>query len=309
MMTGTGIEGSEIEKTGAAGPNPAAGPAAAVPAAQIGSDDDTTSPQPREGEFGTEFGTEDEIGIADQASRGATIGDQKSGETVVDAAPGAVRQSDSRPSLNGKARPGGAMVTVLALAAGAAAFAYGARSRARPAHRSSASIDPVASRAAPEITGASTMIAASPAELYRRWRNYERFEDVLPEVERVAPRDDDRISDWTLRGPAGTRHQLVSRIVEDEPGKRIAWEATGSPAAHKGEISFEKQPRGTLVRLQMELDPPLGRVGATASRLLGKPTGSDPRQVARKALKRMKQLVETGEIARSTADHRSVKWQ
>jgi uncharacterized membrane protein len=255
-----------------------------------------------------------DVGVADQFLEGDTVAEQRHGGSVFDAGDeggsAAGRGGDDRPA---GARPGPmALVTVLAVAVGAAAFAYGYRAspsrrgaptslRQKPGMRQKT--DPIARRDLPEITGATVTIAAKPADLYRRWRRYEDFDAFMPEVKSVTPRGgDDRVSDWTIEGPGGAPIQLVSRIVEDVPGRRIGWEAKGGVAAHSGVVTFEEAARGTQVRLQLKIDPPLGRIGAIAGSLLGKPTGTGPRQQARKALKRLKQLVETGEIARISPD-------
>jgi uncharacterized membrane protein len=62
-----------------------------------------------------------------------------------------------------------------------------------------------------------------------------------------------------------------------------------------GEVTFRDAPagRGTEVTVAMSNEIPLGAVGRTVAKLLG----DDPDQQARDALRRLKQVLEAGEIA------------
>jgi uncharacterized membrane protein len=51
--------------------------------------------------------------------------------------------------------------------------------------------------------------------------------------------------------------------------------------------------RGTVVYVHLEYVPPAGALGAAIARL----SGQSPQRLVREALPRMKQLLETGEIA------------
>ena len=61
-----------------------------------------------------------------------------------------------------------------------------------------------------------------------------------------------------------------------------------------GYVSFRPAPanRGTLVQTSMELRPSAGALGLAAARLFGK----DPSFLVRQDLRRLKALIETGEI-------------
>jgi uncharacterized membrane protein len=103
-------------------------------------------------------------------------------------------------------------------------------------------------------------------------------------------------SRWTIKGTAGKDVELVSRIVEDTPGQRIAWESEeGSDLDTAGVIEFEDAPpgRGTYVRFLMSYDPPGGAIGRGIAKLLQR----EPTVQARRDLRRFKQLMETGEVA------------
>jgi uncharacterized membrane protein len=64
---------------------------------------------------------------------------------------------------------------------------------------------------------------------------------------------------------------------------------------HMGEVSFRELPsgRGTEVRLRLDFTPPAGVIGGGLARVFD---GALETQL-RSELKRMKQLMETGEVA------------
>lgn len=153
----------------------------------------------------------------------------------------------------------------------------------------------------------STIQISRPAkELYDRWRSFEDFDAFMPDVVRVEKVGDGTESDWTVRGPGGQELEFHSRIIDDEPGRTIAWESDDQPASHKGRVSFREMGDKTEVRLELQLQPPAGALGAAVGRLLGKTTGTDPKQQADRALRQFKQLMERNSgSSRSTSGARA----
>lgn len=136
-------------------------------------------------------------------------------------------------------------------------------------------------------------------ELYAFWRDFRNlpsFAENVRDVEII----DDRRSQWTIAGPAGSDIDLVSDITEDRPGEYIAWtSAEGSDVDHQGWIEFRDNAfgRGTEVRVFISYDPPAGPIGKTIAKVMQR----EPRIQARRELRRFKQLMETGEISTSQA--------
>jgi len=101
-----------------------------------------------------------------------------------------------------------------------------------------------------------------------------------------------------LRAPFGREVVFDAEITADEPGRRIAWRAApGALIEHVGEIRFREAPpgRGTEVSLRLRFMPPGGAVSAAIGGLL-----DDAAEMKlRGDLKRFKQRVETGEVART----------
>jgi len=60
-------------------------------------------------------------------------------------------------------------------------------------------------------------------------------------------------------------------------------------------VRFQKGPggHGTYVRVTVNYNPPAGKLGATVAQLLG----GEPKQLIKEDLRRLKQIMEAGEIA------------
>ena len=144
------------------------------------------------------------------------------------------------------------------------------------------------------FVGRTVTIGRPRQELYEFWRGFERlpqFMDNIRKVERV----DEQRSRWTVKGPGGHDVEIVSRLVEDVPGSRLAWESDeGSDIDTAGAVEFTDAPpgRGTYVRFLMAYDPPGGVIGRGIAKLLQR----EPTIQARRDLRRFKQLMETGEV-------------
>lgn len=140
-------------------------------------------------------------------------------------------------------------------------------------------------------------ILASPDAIYGRWHDVTRLPEFMDHLEAVV-RVDVRRSHWTARGPAGTTVEWDAEITEEVSGERIAWRSIeGSSLENSGVVEIVPAPgdRGTEVHVSVQYAPPGGRVGSVVVKLLGE----DPTEQVADDLRRFKQLVETGEIARS----------
>ena len=100
---------------------------------------------------------------------------------------------------------------------------------------------------------------------------------------------------WTLGSAAGTA-RVVTRLVTDREGEELAWRSTpDSEVDAEGKVMFRDAPggRGTEVEAIVAWRPPWGIAGHWVARAFHR----DPRAQGRQDLKRLKMLVETGEIA------------
>lgn len=138
----------------------------------------------------------------------------------------------------------------------------------------------------------SIAINRSPQELYGFWRNLENLPAFMEHLRSVRNIDDKR-SHWIAAGPGGMDVEWDAEIVNDRPNEWIAWRSVGGDVENSGLVRFERGPHGTLVKVEMRYQPPGGVVGAAIAKLMGRA----PEQQIRKELRRLKQLLETGEIA------------
>jgi uncharacterized membrane protein len=105
-------------------------------------------------------------------------------------------------------------------------------------------------------------------------------------------------SHWVATAPAGTKVEWDAEITDDVAGQLIAWRSLpGSGVDNAGRVRFAPAPRGqgTEVHVELDYEPPAGAVGAFVAKLFGE----EPNQQLADDLRRFKQIVETGEIARS----------
>lgn len=136
----------------------------------------------------------------------------------------------------------------------------------------------------------SVTIAQPPAEVYALWRDVTQLAKALPDTVRV-----DAISDtesyWRLFRGALPPTEWTARIINDVPGRLIAWKTIGdADVVSAGSVRFTAalDGRGTTVHVRLQYSPPFGRVGAGLASAFG--NGADA--VVRQALQDIKQFLE-----------------
>ena len=140
----------------------------------------------------------------------------------------------------------------------------------------------------------SITIGATPAELYSFWRNFENLPRFMEDLESVTQLDGNR-SHWVAKGPAGTKVEWDAEIYNEKEGEMIAWRSLPeADITNAGSVHFEEAPggRGTYLKVVLNYNPP----GGKAAQLFAKLFGSEPGQMVESNLKRLKQLLEAGEI-------------
>ncbi|HYD94145.1 MAG TPA: SRPBCC family protein [Noviherbaspirillum sp.] len=151
----------------------------------------------------------------------------------------------------------------------------------------------------PTVTGdvlveKSISINRTPDECYRFWHDFESFPRFMKHLESVQLTGQNRMH-WKAKGPAGTSVEWDAELVEDVPGRELAWRSLpGSQVDNEGTVRFEPGigGRGAIVRVLMRYSPPGGLAGALAARLFAE----EPSQQIDEDLRRFKWLIETGEI-------------
>jgi uncharacterized membrane protein len=144
---------------------------------------------------------------------------------------------------------------------------------------------------------AATTINRRADEVYAAWRDLGRLPEFMAHLVSVEETGGGR-SRWVAAAPAGREVSWEAEIVEDVPGRRLAWRAVdGSTVPNRGAVTFTPARDGRVTEVVVELAyaPPAGALGHLVAQLLGE----EPRQQIRDDLRRFKQVVETGEIVRS----------
>lgn len=144
------------------------------------------------------------------------------------------------------------------------------------------------------VAQSSILVNCSPEEAYKFWRNFENFPLFMTRIEAVTVSSGGQ-STWIALGPMGSRIIWDAEIVSERENESIEWQSLpGSALMVDGSVRFEPAPagRGTLIKVEMRYRP---RAGATA-RVIAKMLGKYPNFVLRQDLRRLKALIETGEI-------------
>ena len=145
-------------------------------------------------------------------------------------------------------------------------------------------------------------INRQPDVVYGFWRSLENLPRFMKHLESVEVVGDGR-SRWRAKGPAGFKVEWEAEITYERPNERIAWQSLpGSTVPNRGSVRFDPAPgsRGTEVRVELFYEVPGGR----AAQLVGKLFGEEPEQQIDEDLRRLKQILEAGEIAVGRPEHR-----
>lgn len=146
----------------------------------------------------------------------------------------------------------------------------------------------------PTTVLAAVTIAAPRERVFRFWRNFGNLPKLMSHLEAVEIESATR-SCWKARGPGGVEVRWHSEIDKEREGELISWHTTeDADLPHRGQVLFKDAPgdRGTEVRLTLVYRPPAGQAGRAVARLFGMAPG----QQAREALRKLKYLLEVGEL-------------
>jgi uncharacterized membrane protein len=134
-------------------------------------------------------------------------------------------------------------------------------------------------------------------EIYAFWRQLENLPRVLTHLDNVNEFADGR-SHWIARGPADLGVEWDAEIINDIEDKLIAWRSLPhSDIVTAGSVNFRpvRDGRATELSVHLQYEPPAGRAGAFFARILGR----EPSQTIREDLRRLKQVMEAGEVPRT----------
>jgi uncharacterized membrane protein len=139
-------------------------------------------------------------------------------------------------------------------------------------------------------------IGAPPEQTYEFWSKADNLKRMIAGVADIQPSAAGTWN-WRFEGPVGTTLEWETEFLENEPGRLMHWQTKGNPVIeHHGRLEFRPAPadRGTEVTFTVSWKP-TGPVTQAVSGLglIGKAAGWH----ASEALRRAKQLLETGELS------------
>jgi uncharacterized membrane protein len=147
-----------------------------------------------------------------------------------------------------------------------------------------------------ELT-ATTTVRKPASEVYPFWRDLENLPTFMAHLEQVRTTGD-RTSHWSAGAPFGKNVEWDAEIIEETPGEKIAWRSIGNAdVPNAGTVFFVPAPDGvsTEVNVVLVYDIPGGAVGKAVAKYFGE----EPHQQLDDDLRRLKQVLETGEVVRS----------
>jgi uncharacterized membrane protein len=134
-----------------------------------------------------------------------------------------------------------------------------------------------------------------PEEVYAFFRKLSQlplFMDYLESVREI----DDRRSHWVAKLPIGSV-SWTAEITDDRPGRLIAWQSVErTPINTRGQVTFTRTPGRNMTEVRVEMQ--LGFLGTGPSAVLAR---FFTRPQIKGDLRRLKQVMETGEVLYSDA--------
>jgi uncharacterized membrane protein len=140
----------------------------------------------------------------------------------------------------------------------------------------------------PQRVEGSIEVEAPVQEVYEYWRNLENLPQFMTNVEEVRSTGPDT-THWRVKGPLGASLEFDARTTQDEPNEALGWNTQNGQVETSGQVRFRNvTPNRTRVEVQMNYwDPPGGRAGEVASRLV-----ANPDIMVQQDLQNFKQIIE-----------------
>ncbi|MBA3269252.1 MAG: SRPBCC family protein [Acidobacteria bacterium] len=144
----------------------------------------------------------------------------------------------------------------------------------------------------------SITINRPAAELFRFWRDFSNLPRFMEHLEDVRVTSPTR-SVWTARAPVGMRVKWEADVINEIDGELIGWQSTeNADVATAGSVRFVPADRdGTEIVVHLQYEPPAGKLGSLVASVFGQ----EPSQQIRSDLRRLKTLLEAGDVPRHLA--------
>ncbi|SEG88084.1 Polyketide cyclase / dehydrase and lipid transport [Thermomonospora echinospora] len=147
-----------------------------------------------------------------------------------------------------------------------------------------------------ELT-ATTTIRKPAAEVYAFWLRLENLPMFMAHLEEVRSTGD-RTSHWKASAPFGSAIEWDAEVIEEVPDELVAWRSSAdADVPNTGRVRLVPAPDGvsTEVHVLLSYDIPGGDLGKAVAEYFGE----EPHQQLDDDLRRLKQVMEIGEVMRS----------
>lgn len=139
----------------------------------------------------------------------------------------------------------------------------------------------------------SITISRPPSEVFAAWNDLSNLPRFMPNIERVDVVGGGR-THWVAREPGGIHLEWDADVLQRIPGELISWQSLpGSDIATAGSVRFESaNGQGTRVTVNLQYSGPGGKVSDALAKLIGRSPAADTQE----GLRRLKSLMEAGEV-------------
>ncbi len=140
----------------------------------------------------------------------------------------------------------------------------------------------------PQRVEGSIEVEAPVGRVYEYWRDLENLPKFMSNVEEVRSTGPDT-THWVVKGPLGVKVEFDARTTQDEPNSAIGWNSVDGTVQTSGQVRFQEVgDNRTRVEVQMNYaDPPGGKVGEAASRVV-----ANPKVMMEQDLRNFKDIIE-----------------
>lgn len=149
------------------------------------------------------------------------------------------------------------------------------------------------------LIGRTITIDKPRAEVFAFWRDLPNLAAFMENIERIDVIDQSR-SHWVVAGPNSSHIEWDAEITEEAADSVLAWRSLeDAEVKNIGRVVFRDAPggRGTQLSAIIAYEAPGGALGKAIAKLFG----ADPKVQTHRDLRRLKQLLETGEISTTQA--------
>ena len=139
-----------------------------------------------------------------------------------------------------------------------------------------------------------TVFRKTPQDIYKFWRDFKNLPSFMKDLVDIKIYDE-KSSLWKIKLENGLTAEWTAEIVKDIPGEQISWKSTAdSEVQTEGTVWFMPATNGmgTVVGMNMNYQVRGGKLGELVAAL----SGESPNVLSHINLKRLKALLETGEV-------------